>query len=235
MPRLGIVLQARLGSSRLPGKVLRPLAGTPMLDRVLVRLRQIRGAGVVVVATTAEERDDPVAEHASAAGIEIFRGSEHDVLDRYYRCALAFDLDPIVRATADNPFVDPEEGDRLVDYFTAGDFDYAAASSDLGNGLPIGTGLEVMSRAALEQSWRYGTAPHHREHVNEYILENRHLFRCGAPPVPPSKLAPHVRLTVDTEAEFFAAEALIAAHDQETGGREEISTAWLIAATSRAK
>lgn len=205
---VGIVVQARMGSTRLPGKVLKPLAGKPMLERILDRLGRCRLADRVVVATSDKPQDDPVAAFAKSLGVPAFRGSEADVLDRYYGCACAFGLAHIVRATGDNPFVDPEEADRLIAFSRNGDLDYADAFA--GNGLPIGIGVEIMTLAALERSWREGSAPHHREHVNEYIQENPSLFRQATLLVPPEKRAPALRLTVDTFDDFSRAEALLA-------------------------
>lgn len=230
MPKLGVILQARLGSTRLPGKVLQPIAGIPMIDHALTRLRRIHRAQTLIVATGDGASDSPLVRHINDLGVAVFRGSEADVLDRYYRCAETFDLDPIVRATGDNPFVDPEEGERLIDYFQAGGFDYAAAVTDLGSELPVGAGLEIMSRAALETSWRRGTAPHHREHVNEYVLENRGQFRCGCPPTPAAKRGLRLRLTVDTADDLRRANELAEAYAAGHGGDVTgLTTEWAIA------
>lgn len=215
----GIIIQARMGSTRLPGKVLKPLAGKPMLARILGRFQHCRRADRVVLATSDRIQDDPVAALAGDLGMPVFRGSESDVLDRYRQCARAFGFTAIVRATGDNPFVDVEEADRLIAFHHASGLDYAA---NVG-GLPIGVGVEIMTMAALERSWREGLAPHHREHVNEYILENPALFRQEAPTIPPEKLAPTLRLTVDTPEDFAFAEALLVA-----GPEEEPDTVTLI-------
>lgn len=209
-----------MGSSRLPGKVLKPLDGVPMLGRIVDRLSHCRSAGRLIVATTDLPRDDAVA---AAAGTEVFRGSETDVLDRYYRCARLHGLSVVVRATADNPFVDPEEGDRVVAALLDRGVDYVTMQ-----GLPVGVALEAMTMDALERAWRDGREPHHREHVNDYILENPALFPQIRLDAPPQKHAPDVRLTVDTPEDFAHAEALVAAF-RAAGGDGWPGTGWLIA------
>lgn len=228
MSRIGIVLQARMSSSRLPGKVLKPLCGRPMLARIIERLQSCRRPSIVVLATSDRVEDDPVAALGAALGVAVFRGPLNDVLERYRACAQAHDLDAVVRATGDNPFVDCEEVDRLVDYFLAEKLEYANAFTSFGSGLPVGIGTEIMSRAALECSAREGLAPHHREHVNEYIQENPVLFPQAVLPAPDHKYAPDLSFTVDTPEQFAEAEALLSAFlaDNSLG---RISTPWLIA------
>lgn len=227
MSIVGIVLQARMGSTRLPGKVLKTLAGKPMLERILNRLRACRQANMVILATGDGSDNDAVARLGETLGVAVFRGSESDVLDRYYACAAAFGLDWIVRATGDNPFVDAEEGDRLIAFAQGRGLGYASAFPSFGSGLPIGVGLEIMSRAALERSWREGGEPHHREHVNEYIQEHPELFPQQTLTAPADKTAPGISLTVDTPEDFARAESLWAAWTAE-GGRGEPGTEWLI-------
>ncbi len=227
----GIVLQARMGSTRLPGKVLMPLAGKPMLERIVDRLRACRLAGRVILATGDDTANDPVAKLGAALGVAVFRGSESDVLDRYRTCAMTFGLDWIVRATGDNPFVDAEECDRLITFAQERKLDYASAFPSFGSGLPIGTGVEIMTAAALERSWREGQEPHHREHVNEYIQENPALFPQETLLAPADKAAPDLSLTVDTPEDFSRAEALWAEWLAQ-GGRGEPGTAWLIGRAS---
>jgi spore coat polysaccharide biosynthesis protein SpsF len=230
--RVGIILQARMGSTRLPGKVLKPLCGPPMLARIIGRLKQVPGADVLIVATSDRPADDAVAELGRACGAEVFRGSEADVLDRFTACARAFGLSAVVRATGDNPFVDIEEAGRLIAFLDGNGLDYACAFPEFGSSLPVGTGVEIITADALEQSWRDGTEPHHREHVNEYIQERPAIFRQACLEATPEKCAPGLRLTVDTPDDFARAERLLALYTTE-GGEGEPGTAWLIAACRR--
>lgn len=213
METVGIIVQARAGSTRLPGKVLMPLAGKPLLERVFDRLRRCVHAERLILATGDTPENDPVADLAKRLDVDVFRGSEDDVLDRYFRCARHFGLTHIVRATGDNPFVDPEEVDRLIFMCRAAGLDYVHAFSE--GGLPVGIGAEIMTMDALERSWRHGAAPRHREHVNEYILENPGLFRWATLDAPPEKRAPSLRLTVDTPEDFALAERLLNAADKD--------------------
>jgi len=197
----GIILQARMGSTRLPGKVLMPLCGRPMLRHILDRLKSVGNADILIVATTTRPEDDAIESFIRDEGVACFRGNEADVLDRYFRASDFFGLDHIVRATADNPFVDPEEVESLIGFHvnTSADFSHALGQ------LPLGVGTECFTSAALERSWREGMLPHHREHVDEYILEHPKLFHIERLTVAPGKIAPALSLTVDTPMDFSRA------------------------------
>lgn len=199
--RIGIVVQARMGSTRLPGKILRPIAGRPLLDHVIGRSKELQRDAVLVIATTVEARDDAVVEHCTSMAVECFRGSQHDVLDRYIACARSYALDHVVRLTADNPFTDIEELDRLIDMHLAERNDYSHSFGVM----PVGVGAEIFTRAALERSADEGRAPNHREHVNEYVQENPQLFRIGQLDVATAKRRPDLSLTVDTEEDYVRA------------------------------
>lgn len=162
------IIQARMGSTRLPGKVLEPIGDRPMLGRVVDRVRRARRVDQVVVATSTSPADDAVAAFCASQGIACFRGSENDVLDRYYRAAKQHRAEAVVRVTADCPLTDPEVIDRVVERFQAGGCDYAA--NVLHRTFPDGLDLEVFSFAALEQAWREATRPSDREHVTLYLL-----------------------------------------------------------------
>lgn len=194
---IGVVIQARMGSSRLPGKVLRPIAGRVLLDHVIGRLRDLQTPVEVVVATSTEPGDDIVAAHCKGR-VNCFRGSELDVLDRYVSCAQANRFDHVLRLTADNPFTDIEELDRLIALHLVEGYDYTHAFGEL----PIGVGAEIFTFSALLESHLAGHAPNHREHVNEYVQENPDLFRIGRLAVPARKKAPNLSLTVDTPADY---------------------------------
>lgn len=187
-----------MGSTRLPGKVLRPIAGRPLLDHVVGRLSSLRHEMLVVVATTRENADDAIMERCGHLGVKCFRGSEHDVLGRYVACARAHALDHVVRLTADNPFTDIEELDRLIDRHLVESNDYTHSFGVM----PLGVGAEIFTRVALELSDRDGREPNHREHVNEYVQENPRIFRIGQLDVPAAKNRPEISLTVDTEEDY---------------------------------
>src|ERR1039457_2479069 len=198
---IGLVLQARMGSSRLPGKVMMDLCGRPMLGHILDRLKRVNRSVAVIVATTIKSCDDIIEVFARREGVDCYRGDENDVLDRYYRIAQQYKLRHIIRATADNPFVDPEEIDRLIDLHIRTGADYTHAFGLL----PIGIGTECFTLTALERSWREGKCPNHREHVNEYIQERPHHFHIEVLDIPKEKQSQTLRLTVDTSDDFVVA------------------------------
>jgi spore coat polysaccharide biosynthesis protein SpsF len=201
---VGIIIQARMGSTRLPGKVLKSIAGKVLLDHVLGRLSLLTCPAKVVVATSALPQDDVIAQHCRALGVAVFRGSEADVLDRYYQCAKENNFEHVVRLTADNPFTDMEELRRLIEQHLTQHNDYTHSFGSM----PLGVGAEIFTFAALEKSAREGHAPNHREHVNEYIQERPQAFKIGMLEVPAAKRCPDLRLTVDTEEDYRRACAI---------------------------
>lgn len=201
---LGIIIQARMGSTRLPGKILRDIAGKPLLAHVLGRLDGLAHEATVVVATSTRPENDVLVDWCASRGVALFRGDEDDVLDRYYQCAKAYGFSDVVRLTADNPFTDIAELDALIDFHRAGHYDYSHAFGQL----PIGVGAEIFTFAGLERSHREGLMPHHREHVNEYFTDRPELFSIGVLPAAAEKRAPQLRLTVDTEEDWARADRL---------------------------
>lgn len=161
------IVQARMGSSRFPGKTLADLAGRPLLWQVVDRVRRAKRVDRIVVATTDAPADDPIVELCARERWACFRGSEQDVLDRYYRAAVASRADVVVRITADCPLIDPEVIDRVIERFQKGDCDYAA--NVLRYTYPDGLDTEVFSFAALERAWREASKPSDREHVTPYL------------------------------------------------------------------
>lgn len=194
---LGIIIQARMGSTRLPGKVLKPIAGKVLLDHVLGRLEGLRRDARTVVATSLAPPDDLIEAHCRRR-IACFRGSELDVLDRYLQCAEQQGFGHVVRLTADNPFTDMVELERLIDLHLDGKYDYTHSFGMM----PLGVGAEVFTIDALRISHREGFASNHREHVNEFVQENPQRFKIGVLDVPATKRAPELCLTVDTLEDY---------------------------------
>jgi len=161
------LIQARMGSSRFPGKVLQDLCGHPMLWHVVHRVGKARSIGKVVVATTVESVDDPVATFCERESIGCFRGNEQDVLDRFYQAARVNNANIVVRITADCPLIDPAIIDRVVTRLRQGDCDYAC--NILRYTYPDGLDVEAFSFASLEKAWREATKPSEREHVTPYL------------------------------------------------------------------
>jgi spore coat polysaccharide biosynthesis protein SpsF len=195
--RTVVIVQARMTSSRLPGKVLMPLAGRPMLEQQLRRLRACRMAREIVIATTTNPADDPVAETAWRHDCCLFRGSEYDVLGRYLAAARKACAEVVVRITADCPLVDPEVVDRvireLLDRADACDY----ASNVFARTWPRGLDVEAFFMDTLERMDRLGRSPLAREHVTAVIRAERpDLFLCHS--VEDEQNNSDLRWTVDT-------------------------------------
>lgn len=193
---VGIVLQARMGSTRLPGKVLMPLGSTTLLGWIVQRLCNLPWR--LVIATSNQIQDDAVAHQCEQMSVNCFRGSEQDVLDRYYQCALAYGFAHVIRLTGDNPFPDTDELQRLVALHLSSDADYTHSFGEL----PVGMGAEIFKFETLENSWREGHAAHHREHVNEFVIEQPSRFRIVKLAAPASKQAPDLRMTIDSREDY---------------------------------
>jgi spore coat polysaccharide biosynthesis protein SpsF len=197
-PSVVAIVQARMGSSRLPGKVLKEVHGIPLLIREIVRVRRAQSLGQVIVATTVDPEDDPVEEVCRTHGVPFYRGDPLDVLDRYYQAAQLFRAEVIVRLTGDCPLIDPREIDRTVQaFFTAGvDFAANRLPPPWKRTTPIGMDTEVVTFAALARAWREANASYAREHVLPYLYEQEGRFNTLL--VDHSPDLGGYRLTVDT-------------------------------------
>jgi spore coat polysaccharide biosynthesis protein SpsF len=172
------MVQARMGSTRLPGKVLMDLGGETVLSRVVRRLRRAALVDEVVVATTDSPGDDVIVRECRRLDTRCFRGSESDVLDRYYRAAQAYAAGAVVRVTADCPLIDAELVDETVGVFQDRLADYA--SNLFPRTYPRGLDVEVFTMGALERNWREAREPYQREHVTPYFYEHPELFRLAS-------------------------------------------------------
>ncbi len=188
------IIQARLGSSRLPGKVLMQVEGRPLLSYMLERGRAATTINKAVVATTLSPKDDPIVRFCESEGIPVFRGDEEDVLDRYYRCALEEKPDTVVRLTSDCPLIDPRVIDEVVGRHRRGGLDYTANTTPPVGTYPDGMDVEVFTFAALERAWREAKLPSEREHVT-FFLWKTGLFKTLRVDREPSLST--FRLTVD--------------------------------------
>ncbi len=209
-PRTLAIIQARMASQRLPGKVLADIAGQPMLAWVVERSRLAETLDGVAVATTVDPSDDPVAALCEARGWAYTRGSMQDVLDRYYQAAKQHQAEVIVRITADCPLMDPGLIDHMVNIFLSADppLDFAANRLPEGRTYPIGLDIEVCTFAALETAWQEATAPHQREHVMPFLYENRERFNVLLVHHPEDYGA--LRWTVDTPQDLEAVRQIFA-------------------------
>jgi spore coat polysaccharide biosynthesis protein SpsF len=193
---VGIILQARLGSTRLPGKALASVGGVSIIKRCLNRLR-LSAAGPVVLATTERAEDDALVAVARRLNVAVYRGSTDDVLARYVEAAVWGGFDVVIRATGDNPAVDIDAPARVSRAIRLGRVDYVCE-----DGLPYGAAVEAVTTRALVRAAGATSEPAHREHVTLLMKERPSMF-CGVRLEAPHPIRrPDVRLTVDTEADL---------------------------------
>lgn len=171
-----VVVQARVGSSRLPGKVLLPVAGAPLLARMLERVRAAHTPFQLVVATTTAAEDDPIVDLCERVDVPCFRGHEADLLDRHLQAARAFHADVVVKIPSDCPLIDPAAIDRVLSAF-GHELDYLSNLHPAS--WPDGHDVEVIARDALERAHREATKPHEREHTTPYLWDRPGRFRVG--------------------------------------------------------
>lgn len=191
------IIQARMTSSRLPGKVLKPLAGAPMIRRMLERVERIQGLDAICLALPESAEHDPIAK-AAPDGVEIFRGDEHDVLDRTYGAARQMEAGIVMRMTSDCPLIDPEVSSAVLAAFLHSDVAYARTA--FASGYPHGFDTEVFSQAALATAHKEARAPDEREHVTPFIWRRPERFPALELDYRPDRR--HWRLTVDTQEDY---------------------------------
>ena len=173
---IGCIIQARMGSSRLPGKVLKELEeGKPVLFYLLKQLKHCKLLGKIVIATTNLKEDDKIAYFAKMKGIECFRGSSKNVLERYYKCAKKNEFSTIVRITGDCPLIDPQIVDLVIEKYKENTFDYV--TNCLKRTFPYGTEVEIFSFSSLENAYKNAELPSEKEHVTPYIRNHENEFR----------------------------------------------------------
>lgn len=198
--RVLCVTQARMGSSRLPGKVLREVLDQPLLKFHIDRLRRSAAIDELVVATSTEAGDDAIADFCAAENVAVFRGSEQDVLDRFYQCARNIDAGIIVRVTSDCPLIDPAIIDLAVAAFRAApEKDYLRTDPEA---YPRGMDAEIFTRAALEAAWAEAKDPAEREHVTPFLYRNPDRFGLDTFAEDNAEGA-EFRLCVDEENDFL--------------------------------
>lgn len=199
------IIQARMSSTRLPGKVLMPVMGRPLLSYLLERAKRIRGLDNIVVATTTAAVDDPIVGVAEAAGVDVARGSESDVLDRYYRAAVAAEAAHVMRLTADCPLLDPLVCEQVLARYSSERADYCHTSPRFAEGLDC----EVFSMELLRQAWQRACLKSEREHVTLYLHNHRadyHMIQLDQ-----DRDDSAYRITVDEPADFEVVSAVLTA------------------------
>ncbi|MFW6097744.1 MAG: cytidylyltransferase domain-containing protein [Chloroflexota bacterium] len=171
------IVEARVASNGLPGKVMKPVLGRPLLERVLQRVCRARLVGTVVVATTVYAEDDVIAQLCWKLGVSCYRGDAADVLDRHYRAAVKYGAEVVVKIGADCPLIDPDVIDAVIGSYVARPDAYDYVSNLHPPSFPEGNGVEVIRMSALEKAWREAWRRHEREKTTPYFWNNSHQFR----------------------------------------------------------
>ncbi|UCF14547.1 MAG: glycosyltransferase family protein [Phycisphaerales bacterium] len=171
---IAAIIQARMPSTRLPGKVLKEVMGKPLLGYLIERLGFCRHLDEIIIATTLNEEDEPIVLFAESNGVRLYRGSEHDVLDRFYQAAKEFTVEHILRITGDCPLIDPQVCDRAIEVLLESGADVVHSGPTFAEG---SGDCEVLSFKNLEKAWREATLTSEREHVTTYLYNNSELFK----------------------------------------------------------
>ena len=202
---IGCIIQARMGSSRRPGKIMKKINGdTPMLKFQLDQLEFSKNIDQIIIATTTLEPDNLIVDFCKKNNLECFRGESKDVLDRYYKCAKKFKLSIIVRITSDNPLIDPTIVDHVISRFIDSDYDYMSTEVKKS---PLGFAVEVFTFKSIKKAWEEAKLPSEHEHVTPYFYKNPDKFKIES--VSQEKDLSHIRCTVDTEYDFKLIEKII--------------------------
>lgn len=207
------IVQARMGSTRLPGKVLLDLGGAPVLERVVRRLERAKRIRKVVIATTTSPADDAIVRACELIGVACYRGSENDVLDRYLQAGKKHRATAIVRVTSDCPLIDPVLVDEVIALFIDEQLDLAC--NELPRTYPRGLDAEVFTMEALQRADEFSDQSHHREHVSPIFYERRDLFRLAS--TRGTEDLSHYRWTLDTPEDL----KLIRAIYEHFGNRDD--------------
>ena len=174
-----IVVQARMSSSRLPGKVLLPILGKSLLYRMIERLQMIRHEATIVIATSDSEQDDIIQTEAENIGVPCFRGSLTNCLDRHYQAGKQYNADVVIKIPSDCPLIDPRIVDEVLDYYFAHPGEYDFVNNLHPATFPDGNDVEIMTMACIEKAWREASRPLELEHTTPYIWENPDKFRIA--------------------------------------------------------
>lgn len=202
-----VIIQARMSSTRLPGKVLLDINGRPMLSYMIERVKASKRINKIIIATSTDSSDDKIEEFCNSESILCYRGNLLDVLDRYYEAALKVSCDVFVRLTADCPLIDPNIIDNVVYAFENGKYDYVANTCPPTGTFPDGMDVEVFSFRALEKAWKESIKPSEREHVTFYFWKNPDIFSTFRYDL--NEDMSKYRLTVDYPKDFEVIKAII--------------------------
>lgn len=206
--KVALLVQARTGSTRLPGKVLKEVAGRPVLAWMLDRLKAVNNVDTLAVITSTLPQDDAIEELCRREGVLCFRGSETDLLDRHYQAGLHYQADAVIKVPSDCPLIDPKVVEKVVSVYRCNEFDYVSNLHPAS--WPDGMDVEVVSMEALEQAWKEADKPFQREHCTPFIWDQPQRFAlCNVWYETGEDLSKTVRLTLDYPEDLKLIEALL--------------------------
>jgi spore coat polysaccharide biosynthesis protein SpsF len=203
-----LIIQARMGSTRLPGKSTLNLGGKPLIGWVIHRLKKTSQVDKIVLSTTTKTEDDILEEIGLEYEIDVFRGSENDLVDRYYQAAKKYKANLIVRVPGDNALPEPKEIDRVINYHNNNGNDFSSNFPDVAqhgyphNGYPDGIGAEVINFEALKRIWDLSSSPRNREHPHTNFYENPKMFKIGVLECPEEIRRPDIILDINTKEQY---------------------------------
>lgn len=221
------VLQARVSSSRLPGKVLKPLLGQPMLARQIERVRRAKAIEKLIVATSIDASDDGIETLCRDIGVDCYRGQLQDVLDRYYQAARSYRPEHVIRLTGDCPLADPDVIDAVIQFYLDNDCDHVCNGGEPPT-FPDGLDVEIFRFTALEQAWKEAVLPSEREHVTPFIYTHPERFRLAQ--FSNATNLSHLRWTVDEPDDFELVKII---YENLYPGNPDFSTADILALLER--
>ena len=210
MKKVVLIIQARMGSTRLPGKSMMDLAGAPLVGRILERVKRVKKIDQIILATTNQTKDNILEKLSNDYKVTCFRGSENDLVDRYYNAAKLHGADVVLRLPADNPCPETGEYNRLINYQLSANKDFSSNICNyMNNGYPDGIGVEAFTFVALEQIWENEKDPQKREHIAlnfyDYIndkIPNGSTFSVGTISCPQEYSRPDIVLDVNTKEDY---------------------------------
>ncbi len=194
------IIQARMGSSRFPGKVMALLNNKPMIGQLINQISFSSKLDDIILATTNDPIDDVLTEYVTSLGFKVFRGSENNVLSRYYNAAKSADADIIIRNTGDNPLVDPTIIDKLIQILITKKYDYV--SNNLERSFPRGYDSEVLTLESIKSALKKAKQPEYLEHVTLYHKTHKEEYKIKNIRAQKNQIRPSLRLTIDTKRDF---------------------------------
>jgi spore coat polysaccharide biosynthesis protein SpsF len=205
---IGVIVQARMGSTRLPGKILMPVLGRSLLSYQIERLKLVSSASKIIIATSINEVDNPIVDLAKEHAVSVFRGSEKDVLSRFYEAASSFKIDTIVRCNSDCPLIDPSVVDLVIDFYLSHPAEFDYVSNILVPTFPTGMHTEIFSFESLKIAHLNALDPLEREHVTPYIYRRPDVFSLKGIELSDKNYSHH-RWTVDYPEDFVLVKFII--------------------------